>query len=121
MKALRPVILFISLSMAGNAFALSTKNIIAYPVPFNPKTASNKFITVKDNAGSTYSQFTIEVFDINGDRVREISGSGTEVKWNGRNERGSLVKPGLYIIKVTVEDDTSGGYGKKLIRVLVSY
>ncbi len=63
------------------------------------------------------------VFDFNGDRVtkRTFTSAASSVSWNGRDNRGSVVKPGLYIIKVVVENDADGDYGKKMIRILVKY
>ena len=68
------------------------------------------------------SDIEIKIFDINGGLVfkKEFS-TVASVIWNGRNEFGNLVSPGLYIIRVTVENQTTGDYGKKLIRILVRY
>ncbi|PKL37270.1 MAG: hypothetical protein CVV44_16690 [Spirochaetae bacterium HGW-Spirochaetae-1] len=108
-------------------FAFDPAHIIAYPVPFNPKQGV-KFITIEydqSKGAEVYEKMVVEVFDINGDSVRKIEKIGAPtvaaVIWNGRNDRGNLVKPGLYIIKVTVENETLGEYGKKLIRVLIKY
>jgi flagellar hook assembly protein FlgD len=108
----------------GDIHALSTKNLIAYPVPFNPKKGSVKYITIGNSpsAGAlAVDKIIVEVYDINGDPVIKKEFSSTEARWNGRNDNGRLVKPGLYIIKVTVENSMTGDYGKKLIRVLIKY
>jgi flagellar hook assembly protein FlgD len=108
----------------GDLHALSTGNLIAYPVPFNPKKGSVKYITIGNSpsAGAlAVDKIIIEVYDINGDPVIKKEFSSTEARWNGRNDHGRLVKPGLYIIKVTVENSMTGDFGKKLIRVLIKY
>ncbi|MDI9425328.1 MAG: T9SS type A sorting domain-containing protein, partial [Spirochaetota bacterium] len=68
----------------------------------------------------TAIQNRIQIFDINGDLVFDRSYAATTILWGGRNNSGRVVKPGLYIIRIT-SDDGSGGYGKKLIRILVDY
>ena len=102
-------------------FPMDVNGIIAYPVPYNPKKG---VLTVRDNNNITVNSVTLEIYDINGDPVAEKHYSGlglTGIKWNGRNSRGSYVKPGLYILRITAEDTGSGDYGKKLIRILIDY
>ncbi len=103
--------------LTTKVFPLDVGNIIAYPVPFNPNIHNN--LSFKD-IPLTALKIKIEIFDINGDSVfsREYS-SSSNVLWNGRNSNGKIVKPGLYIIKITLETAT-GDYGKKIIRVLVN-
>ncbi len=110
--------------VSGDIYALSTKNLIAYPVPFNPKKGSVKYITIGNSpsvAALSVDRIVIEVFDINGDPVVKKEFSSSEARWNGRNDNGRLVKPGLYIIRITAENTTTGDFGKKLIRVLIKY
>lgn len=119
-----PVIIILLLYLSAAALsALDTKNIIAYPVPFNPKKGIIRIGTT-DGTLTGYS-VKAEIYDINGDIVRTISGtpSGTPavLVWNGRNENGNYVKPGMYIIKITAENTADGDYGKKIIRILVDY
>ena len=105
---------------AGSAFSLDTDKVIAYPVPFNPKKHS---LSVMDKSAAPLaaSMIMMEIYDINGDLVFSRRYASLEaVKWNGRNDSGVMVKPGLYIIKLEIED-SSGGYGKKLIRIVVNY
>lgn len=101
--------------MACSAHALDKSKIIAYPVPFNP---NNTVLTVRDDnlAGGVMK---VEVMDINGDKVHSGSVSGSTYAWNGRNDKGHSVKPGLYIVKVTIEVPGSTTFERKLIRILV--
>ncbi len=108
----------------GNIYALNTKSIIAYPVPFNPRKGSIKYITIGNPPSVpplAVDRITIEVYDINGDPVTRKVFSSSEARWNGRNDKGKLVMPGLYIIKVTAENSMTGDFGRKLIRVLINY
>jgi hypothetical protein len=97
------------------AFALDMNGVIAFPVPYNPARGP---MTIRVPVGDSIK---IQIYDINGDPVYDKSGSNGDNLWSGRNNSGRKIKPGLYIIKVTAEDSTSGDYGKKLIRILVDY
>lgn len=54
----------------------------------------------------------LEVFDLTGRRVRTLV-SGTRpagehsVSWNGRDERGALARPGLYLVRLAADDLTA--------------
>ena len=107
-------------SMGSLAFAIDMSGVFAYPVPFNPK----KWPAIKFDKGTlpTGNVVKMEVFDINGDSVitRTFS-SISAALWNARNEKGKLVSPGMYIIKISIEDTSTGDFGKKIIRVLIAY
>ncbi|HQP47839.1 MAG TPA: FlgD immunoglobulin-like domain containing protein [Spirochaetota bacterium] len=105
----------------GNVFALNANNIIAYPVPFNPRIQTMK-IGFTSGTAETVDRVKIEIFDINGDVVleREYSSLAPAVIWNGRNGSGRMVGAGMYIIKVTVEKSDTGEHGVKIIRILVN-
>ncbi|MCP4130454.1 MAG: T9SS type A sorting domain-containing protein [bacterium] len=113
----------IVLTGVGTALALNASSIVAYPVPFNPNKI--KYITIGDPAAAadTNVRVDVNVYDINGDKVFGQTYSALPVQWNGRNSSGSLIKPGMYIIKVKVEDEGAsfGEFKEKLIRILVSY
>jgi hypothetical protein len=102
--------------LTTKVFSLNTGNIIAYPVPFNPNIHNNLKI---DKIPPEVTNIKIEIFDINGDSVFSRGYASTNIIWNGRNNNGKIVKPGLYIIKITLETAT-GDYGKKIIRILVN-
>jgi len=108
-------VLFLLVS-ASLLHALDMSGVIAYPVPFNPR----KDASLKIANPGTYSM-KVEIFDINGDPVCTKSGSVAFLYWNGRNEKGNYVKPGMYIIKISAENISTGDYGKKIIRILVDY
>ncbi|RMH59697.1 MAG: hypothetical protein D6679_01090 [Candidatus Hydrogenedentota bacterium] len=60
---------------------------------------------------STLSEGNIEIFNAAGDRLRVIpatSGSNT-VWWDGRNDQGTLLRNGVYVIRVRVVPITGGG------------
>ncbi len=104
--------------LSGAAGAYDMKGIVAYPVPLNPH---KNTLQIGDPSHSFSShKVRLAIYDINGDIVLEKTVSGLPASWNGRNGSGRFVKPGLYIIKIEVDDD-NGDYGKKTIRILVDY
>jgi len=67
--------------------------VVAYPNPFRPKIHSHViFDHLSEGA-------TLRVYDQAGNIVRNFSGNalaGGQLIWDGKNEQGSLVAPGLY-------------------------
>jgi hypothetical protein len=80
----------------------------AYPNPFNP-TVTIAF-TVPDGGGLV----RIEVFDVNGHRVRTVfqgpmkSGERSKV-WGGKDHRGEAVTSGVYLYRITIGNQTVSG------------
>lgn len=95
---------------------LQAKRIIAYPVPLNPK-KQNLTINLKES-GSTVSNVIIEIFDITGDKVIKKRSNQLPVYWNGKNSKGKVVKPGLYIIKISYKNNNSKEI-EEVLRILV--
>lgn len=105
--------IFLSLcAIAHNSYAIDLNQVYAYPVPFIPGVHSTLTIKISDaqNAKCT-------IYDINGDIVKTLSGT-TDIKWNGRNDVGKIVAPGMYIIKIELER-ADGEYKKKIIRIVI--
>jgi len=73
----------------------------------NPSTGSVRFC-VTHNRGDEPLQAIIELFLINGQRVKRIpgtiigSGNRSYMEWNGRDDRGNLVKPGVYFYRMII-------------------
>lgn len=75
------------------------KEINAYPNPFNEKVTINLCLEFSGH-------LLIEVFDLNGDMVRILSSNyqlpgQVSFVWDGRNDAGEQVSPGLYCISIT--------------------
>ncbi|HOP28263.1 MAG TPA: FlgD immunoglobulin-like domain containing protein [Spirochaetota bacterium] len=115
---LKLMIVLLLISVCNTLFAVEMDKIAAYPVPFNPKKHQRIIIGEPSVVLAGYN-IKIEIFDINGDLVTKRTGSQFPVYWNGRNDSGRYVKPGMYIIKVVAENDNE--YGRKTIRILVNY
>jgi flagellar hook assembly protein FlgD len=126
MKLKKIILIFMLILCCNTLYAITAKDIIAYPVPFNPNN-NNQTLTIGQKSGviwgSGYS-VNVSIYDINGDLIIKKTGSGN-IMWNGRNKSGRIVKPGLYILKVEVEKDgtnvTQSEYVKKIIRILIDY
>lgn len=66
----------------------------------------------------------VEVFRLSGERVRrlahETKGAGRHrVAWDGRDDRGDLVAPGIYLVRVEVNADT--GRRARVLPLAVAY
>ena len=63
----------------------------------------------------------LEVHDLSGRRVkgieRNVAAGGYTLTWDGRNEEGKLVAPGLYLLRLSTEADVSGTAELRLISV----
>jgi len=116
-KTIKTIIIFAVIFISVNINAADMKAVIAAPVPFNPHTHILSVMHLPN-----YDSFTLEVFDVAGDRVVTKSYNiSANVKWNGRNNFGKIVKPGMYILKVTARETSTDKYGMKKIRILVKY
>ncbi len=63
----------------------------------------------------------VEIFDLSGQRVRSIeqeavSGGYTQ-NWDGRDGKGNLVAPGLYLVRVGVDADAANSAQVRLVSV----
>ena len=75
----------------------------AYPNPYNlSETAPMRIVFLPEIGPAEPYNFEVTVFDLEGNPVRVLDGPG-EVQtdgtalWDGRNDNGSAVRPGLYI------------------------
>ena len=64
---------------------------------------------------------TFSVFDLSGRRVHNVdldaTAGRTEFSWDGRNDDGNLVPPGLYIVDITVSGDTGDRSSHQVVSV----
>jgi hypothetical protein len=69
------------------------------------------FLIIKFNLTGNSNIVTLTVFDEAGNYVRKLAsnlytGRGTSISWDGTADDGSLVRRGIYIILITLHDDT---------------
>ena len=97
------------------------------PNPFSPNgdgifdEATISFFVAKI---STAKLLTVKVFDLNGDVLRtlrdELAPAGPpepDIIWDGRDEWGSLVLPGPYLLQVRLRTDSGDEVRTKIVTV----
>ncbi|HPR17233.1 MAG TPA: FlgD immunoglobulin-like domain containing protein, partial [Candidatus Cloacimonadota bacterium] len=85
--------------------SLDNCNLSCYPNPFNPST------TITFNVPQTALFATIEIYNIKGQKVRQLvspqhSAGQHSVTWNGSDENNKPVSSGVYFYKLKVGDET---------------
>lgn len=110
----------------------------AEPNPFTPngdgvndKTSLTFFLAniaePKNLVGGELRKLRIHVFDLQGRLIREIynseSGAAAFIaqnsfEWDGKDQKGKMVKPGPYIVQVIVEADTKTEQVAKIVTVV---
>ncbi len=63
----------------------------------------------------------LEIFDLNGRRLRfierDLSSGGHSQQWDGRDDAGQLVPPGLYLLRISAEADHVGEAQMRVVSV----
>ncbi|GAB4381085.1 MAG: type IX secretion system sortase PorU [Calditrichia bacterium] len=82
-----------------------------YPNPFNPETTIPFRLVGQQNF-----QVKLEIFNILGQRIRSLlnkpmPAGDYALKWDGQNAQGQMVSSGIYIYRLAVYEDASGGTG----------
>lgn len=100
---------FRSMRLANNSLAgfQGESKVIAFPNPFHPSLGTLSISVPPKIAGG---QLTVKVFDGAGELVRTLRSPN----WDGRNEAGSLVASGVYVLLV----ETANGKGTGRVAVL---
>ncbi|HGY55437.1 MAG TPA: hypothetical protein ENK44_07045 [Caldithrix abyssi] len=84
------------------------------PNPFSPDGdgfEDHALITV--HSATAASRLRADIFDITGRKIRTLqdnvfSGSNAQLVWNGRDDSGTKVRMGIYVVFVQLLDDRSG-------------
>ena len=67
---------------------------------------------------TTPRTLAVSIFDVTGRRVRDLYRNNvlagafvdlSAIRWDGRNDDGSIVRPGLYIVRIDLAADQGGG------------
>jgi M6 family metalloprotease-like protein len=86
----------------------------AYPNPYSLSETSPMRIVFRPKPGTPYG-FQVTIFDLEGNPVRRLSPSSGVVRsdgtalWDGRDETGRLVDPGLYMYHVRASGEEATG------------
>ena len=63
----------------------------------------------------------LEIFDLNGRRrrliERQLSSGGYSQQWDGRDDAGQVVPPGLYLLRISTDADHAGEAQTRIISV----
>ncbi len=85
-----------------------------YPNPFNPVTAITFRIADSGTGetGSAAHSVLLEVYDLRGRLVKTLvkgpyPAGSYQVVWEGRNDRGTPVSSGMYLYRLTVDEESS--------------
>ena len=89
----------------------SVKNLINYPNPFNPKIGQKTFILIPEELLGTH--IIVKIFNIAGDLVSILDKPGeimsSYAKWDGKNDYGDVVSPGLYFYYIETDKGKAKG------------
>ncbi len=131
-------------SAAGAGWTVTTSGVPLTPIvdlhvdpnPFTPNGDGKNDVTVIDFSIANVEvpkALTISVFDLTGKKIRTIASlitgthpffgnplsGGRGILWDGKNDAGKLVLPGVYIIQVSYDVDNGGSFVNK--PVVVAY
>lgn len=82
----------------------SLNYVVSAPNPYNPLTGN---LTIKNFPD--ISQIVLKIYNLEGMLVRELTGSGTFIEWDGKNENDSIVASGIYFYVAKTQNDSIKG------------
>jgi flagellar hook assembly protein FlgD len=111
-------------------------NVRIDPNPFTPNGDGRNDETVIDFAVANVVKtktLRLNIFDLNGKKVKTISDvrtgiypfygdprvGGRGILWDGKNDDGKTVLPGVYLLQISIDTDNGGEFLTKTI--VVSY
>ena len=104
-----------NLSIGAQGAQATIDDIAIAPNPFTPngdginETAEIGFSLFRVQAARP---LTVHLYTLAGRQVRQLTGLATggpqQFKWDGKDEAGQVVPPGLYLCQITVEADAEG-------------
>ena len=113
------------LSIGAQGARATIDDIAIAPNPFTPngdginETAEIGFSLFRVQA---MRPLTIQLYTLAGRRVRQLKGLATggpqQFRWDGQDEAGQVVPPGLYLCQIAVEADTEGAGGTTRTRLI---
>jgi immune inhibitor A len=87
----------------------------AFPNPFTPENDSKvRIVFVRQPGPAIPWSFSVDIFDVEGNLVRRLEGSGETLDngtalWDGRDDSGRSVEGGLYMYVVESTGETASG------------
>ena len=116
-----------SLAVIADISAQSENLVTNFKVAPNPFTPNGD--GVNDEVGVTFDiqrlltpkPMYLEIFDLNGRRLRlierQLSSGGYSQQWDGRDDAGQVVLPGLYLLRISTEADHAGEAQTRVVSV----
>lgn len=116
-----------SLAVIADISAQSENLVTNFKVVPNPFTPNGD--DVNDEVGVTFDiqrlltpkPVYLEIFDLNGRRLRlierQLSSGGYSQQWDGRDDAGQVVSPGLYLLRISTEADHAGAAQTRVVSV----
>ena len=113
------------LSIGAQGARATIDDIAIAPNPFTPNGDG-----INETAAIGFSLFrvqamrplTIELYTLAGRRVRQLTGRATggpqQFRWDGKDEAGQAVPPGLYLCQIAVAADAAGAGGTTRTRLI---
>lgn len=108
---------------AAPASADTLDKLIVFPNPVAAGATCTVRMTYTSEAAKTLSYY-LYVFDVAGSKVRiqkltsaaalSVGANTVDTTWNGANDRGQRVAPGLYFVRVVTEGYTDGSSAQSL-------
>ncbi|MEO0189454.1 MAG: T9SS type A sorting domain-containing protein [candidate division WOR-3 bacterium] len=98
--------------MAQESHTLNNIGLAIFPNPFRDKL--NIRYTISD-AGQGFS-LAIKIYDVSGGLIKQFNNPSEKIIWDGRDEYGRKVTPGVYFLKVD-NPDTKQTFTHKLIKL----
>jgi immune inhibitor A len=90
-------------------------SVYAFPNPFTPDDDGQvRIVFVSQPGPANPRNFSVDIFDVEGNLVRRLEGSGETLDngtalWDGRDEGGDVVEGGLYMYVVESTGETASG------------
>ena len=116
-----------SLAVIADISAQSENLVTNFKVAPNPFTPNGD--DVNDEVGVAFDiqrlltpkPVYLEIFDLNGRRLRlierHLSSGGYSQRWDGRDNAGQVVPPGLYLLRISTEADRAGEAQTRIVSV----
>lgn len=90
-------------------------NVRAEPNPFSPnRDGANDFATIRYDLARMFnpSPVTVTIHELSGRQIRELfageqGGGSYSIQWDGTDDAGQIVPPGIYIVYVDLDSDSN--------------
>ncbi|RME91886.1 MAG: T9SS C-terminal target domain-containing protein [Candidatus Hydrogenedentota bacterium] len=116
-KQIYPAFIFVFFTVSLFAKGATPSKLKAYPNPFS---SAHETLTIEKTDGSAFSgSVKITVYDFNLKKLYQKEyAAPTSIRWNGFDDLGRRVRPGIYFIRVE-EENTDSSYANQYLKVLV--